>query len=196
MATSETSTEGRTFGVVSSPMVSIVVPAFNESIRIGDSIRKVEAFLERVAWSAEVIVVDDGSRDDTADIVARMKLPGLRLIRNETNQGKGYSVKAGVLAATGDYVLFTDADLSAPIEELERLFAAVQSQAADVAIGSRAVDRSLIEKHQSLGREFGGIVFNRIVRLFLGLKLYDTQCGFKLFRREKIRPVFEKMTIN
>jgi dolichyl-phosphate beta-glucosyltransferase len=196
MATSETSTEGRAVGVVSPPKVSIVVPAFNESIRIGDSIRRIEAFLGRMPWSAEVIVVDDGSNDNTSDIVARMEFPGLRLIQNETNRGKGYSVKAGVLAATGDYVLFTDADLSAPIEELERLFAVAQKQAADVVIGSRAVDRSYIEKHQSLGRELGGIVFNRIVRLFLGLKLYDTQCGFKLFKNAKIRPVFERMTIS
>jgi glycosyltransferase involved in cell wall biosynthesis len=147
-------------------------------------------------WTAEVIVVDDGSKDETAAIVGSIELPCLRLIRNETNHGKGYSVKAGVLAAAGEYVLFTDADLSAPIEETEKLLAAAQSCGADVVIGSRAIDRSFIERHQSRGRELGGIVFNKMVQLFLGLKIHDTQCGFKLFRREKIRPAFEKMTID
>lgn len=178
------------------PMVSIVIPAFHEAIRIGESIRRIEGFLKQVPWTAEVIVVDDGSTDETAAIVSRMMLPGLRLIRNETNHGKGYSVKAGVLAAKGEYVLFTDADLSAPIEEMTKLLAAAQNQGADVVIGSRALDRSFIERHQSRTREFSGILFNKMVRLFLGLRIHDTQCGFKLFRRQKIRPVFEKMTVN
>lgn len=187
MATSETS------GVPTK--VSIVVPAFNEAARIGDSLRKIQAFLKQVTWNAEILVVDDGSSDKTASIVRGMQIPGLRLISNEGNRGKGYSVKNGVLAAAGEYVVFTDADLSAPIEELEKLLTAAENQRADVVIGSRAVDRSSIQKHQSWGRETGGIVFNRIVRLLLGLKLYDTQCGFKLFKRERIRPVFEKMTV-
>jgi glycosyltransferase involved in cell wall biosynthesis len=187
MVTSETS------GVP--PRVSIVVPAFNEASRIGDSLRKVDAFLKRVPWSAEILVVDDGSRDKTSEVVRAMQIPRLRLISNDVNHGKGYAVKCGVLASAGEFVVFTDADLSAPIEEMEKLLAAAETQGADVVIGSRAVDRSFIEKHQSWGREVGGIVFNRIVRLLLGLKFFDTQCGFKLFRREKIRPIFEKMTI-
>ena len=101
----------------------------------------------------------------------------------------------GVLAATGEYVLFSDADLSAPIEQLEKLLDAAQSQQADVVIGSRAVDRSYIEKHQSRGREVGGIIFNLMVRSILWLRIHDTQCGFKLFKRAKSRLVFEKMTI-
>jgi len=187
MATSETS------GVPT--RVSIVVPAFNEASRIGESLRKIEAFLERMPWRAEILVVDDGSGDKTSEVVRAMQIPRLRLISNSVNHGKGYAVKCGVLESIGEYVLFTDADLSAPIEEAEKLLAAAESGGADIVIGSRAVDRSYIEKHQSRGREVGGIVFNRIVRILLGLKLYDTQCGFKLFRRQRIRPVFEKMQI-
>ena len=178
-----------------SPKVSIVVPAFNEAVRIGDSMRKIQEFVDRLPFEAEVLVVDDGSRDDTTAIVTRMSFPRLRVIRNETNHGKGFAVRMGTLEATGEYVLFSDADLSAPIEELEKLLSAAEAQNADVVIGSRAVDRSFINIHQSRVRELGGILFNRMVRLFLGLDLHDTQCGFKLFKREKIRPVFEKLTI-
>ena len=178
------------------PKVSIVVPAFNEAIRIGETIRRIEAFLKAMPWTAEVIVVDDGSRDNTYDTVSALKFPGLRVLRNPTNRGKGFTVKTGVLAATGEYVLFSDADLSAPIEELEKLLSAAEKQGADVVIGSRAVDRSYIEKHQSRGREIGGIIFNVMVRMILALKISDTQCGFKLFRRSKIGPVFERMTVS
>lgn len=197
MATSETSAEAHTVAVdpLIPSKVSIVVPAYNEAIRIGGTLRRIETFLKKMPWSAEVIVVDDGSQDNTAATVRSVTFPGLRLIRYETNHGKGYAVKAGVLAALGDYVLFSDADLSAPIEELEKVLGAAEKQGADVVIGSRAVDRSYIEKHQSRGREIGGIVFNRMVRIILGLQIHDTQCGFKLFRRDKIVPVFEKLTI-
>ena len=196
MATSETSAEGlRVASDSSSPKVSIVVPAFNEAVRIGDSIRRIEEFVSRLPYKTEVLVVDDGSRDDTATIVSRMNFKGLRVIRNETNRGKGFAVRTGTLEALGEYVLFSDADLSAPIEELHKLLEAAEKQHADVVIGSRAVDRSLIAVHQSRVREVGGIFFNQMVKLFLGLNLHDTQCGFKLFKREKIRPVFEKLTI-
>jgi glycosyltransferase involved in cell wall biosynthesis len=196
MATSESSAEAHTVAADSTPpKVSIVVPAFNEAARIGESIRKIETYLKEMPWSAEVIVVDDGSHDETGSVVFGMKFPGLRLVRYEPNRGKGFAVKTGVLEAAGEYVLFTDADLSAPIEELGKLLAAAEEQRADVVIGSRAVDRSYIEKHQSRGREFGGIIFNLMVRTILGLKIHDTQCGFKLFRRAKARSVFEKMTI-
>jgi glycosyltransferase involved in cell wall biosynthesis len=197
MATSETSAEAHTVPVDPSvpPKVSIVVPAYNEAVRIGETLHKIEDFLKRMPWSAEVIVVDDGSHDETGAVVTRMAFPGLRLIRYEPNQGKGFAVKTGVLDAAGEYVLFTDADLSAPIEQLEKLLDAAQSQQADVVIGSRAVDRSYIEKHQSRGREVGGIIFNLMVRSILWLRIHDTQCGFKLFKRAKSRMVFEKMTI-
>lgn len=176
------------------PMISIVVPAFNEAGRIEDSIREIDAFIRRSPWSFEVIVVDDGSTDDTADIVSRFQLSCLRLLRNNGNRGKGYTVRQGVLAAKGKYVLFTDADLSAPIEEAEKLLDAVAQQKGDVIIGSRAVDRSYIERHQPRFRELAGILFNIMVRFLLGLNVRDTQCGFKLFDREKTRRIFEQLT--
>jgi glycosyltransferase involved in cell wall biosynthesis len=197
MATSETSAEVNRVVKVpsSSPKVSIVIPAFNEAVRIGDSLRKIEEFLVRLPFDTEVLIVDDGSSDETSPIVKGVGFSRLRLIRNETNHGKGFAVRMGTLAATGEYVLLSDADLSAPIEEMEKLLAAAETQNADVVIGSRAMNRSLIEIHQSRKRELGGILFNRMVRLFLGLDIHDTQCGFKLFKREKIHPVFEKLTI-
>jgi glycosyltransferase involved in cell wall biosynthesis len=197
MATSETSAEAHRVAndPSSSPKVSIVVPAYNEATRIGDSIRKIEEFLATLPYKTEVLVVDDGSRDETSAIVSQLEFPGLRLMKQEQNHGKGFAVRIGTMAAVGEYVLFSDADLSAPIEELTRLLAAAESQNADVVIGSRAVDRSMIQIHQSRTRELGGIVFNVMVRVLLGLNLKDTQCGFKLFKREKIQPVFEKLTI-
>ncbi len=196
MEASETAA-GRGFVATSAyggPMVSIVVPAFNEAARIGDSIRKIDAFLLQSGLTYEIIVVDDGSRDDTAGVVRQCKAEGLRLVRNDVNHGKGYTVRQGVLAAAGEYVLFTDADLSAPIEEVQKLLNVVRSEGADIVIGSRALDRTFIEKHQTRARELGGILFNRMVRLFLGLPFDDTQCGFKLFHRQRTRRIFEKQT--
>jgi glycosyltransferase involved in cell wall biosynthesis len=188
METSETS-EGD-----SQPMLSIVVPAFNEAARIGDSVRKIDAFMRQSPLSFELIVVDDGSVDNTAEVVRQAPVRCLRLVRNEKNHGKGYAVRQGVLAASGRYVLFTDADLSAPIDEVNKLLEVADKEGADVVIGSRAVDRKYIEKHQSVLRELGGIVFNLMVRLVLGLRLHDTQCGFKLFHRQRSRRIFEKQT--
>jgi glycosyltransferase involved in cell wall biosynthesis len=196
MEASETS-EGKGFVPISDesrPVLSIVVPAFNEAARIGDSIKKIDAFVRQSPLTLEVIVVDDGSGDGTADVVSRCRAKGLRLLRNEVNHGKGYTVRQGVLAARGQYVLFTDADLSAPIEEATKLLDVALEEGADVVIGSRAVDRSLIQKHQSRLRELGGIFFNLMVRVFLGLRLHDTQCGFKLFHLQRSRPIFEKQT--
>jgi len=176
------------------PMVSIIVPAFNEASRIAESVRKIDAFVRQSPFSIELIVVDDGSTDNTAEIVSTADARKLRLLRNNKNHGKGYTVRQGVLAASGKYVLFTDADLSAPIEELNKLLEIAQREGADVVIGSRALDRRYIEKHQSPLRELGGIVFNLMVRLLLGLRLHDTQCGFKLFERQRSRRVFEQQT--
>lgn len=195
MATSETSMEGDALADSSTPAVSIVIPAYNEATRIAESLQRIDAYLKTVPWNAEVLVVDDGSSDETCSIVHQSELPGLRLIRVGSNQGKGNAVKTGVLAALGKFVLFTDADLSAPIEEIQKLLDAAENQSADVVIGSRAVDRTYIEVHQTRTRELAGIFFNLMVRLWLGLRLSDTQCGFKLFRRERILPVFEKMSI-
>lgn len=197
MEASETSVRGRVVVIENRdrPMVSVVIPAFNEAARIGDSIRKIDEFVRNLPMRVEVVVVDDGSADTTSDIVRSAQPRNLRLLRNEENHGKGYSVRQGVLEASGEYVLFTDADLSAPIEEMHRLLDVAIHQGADVVIGSRAVDRGYIEKHQSRGREVGGIVFNLMVRTLLGLRLHDTQCGFKLFHRAKTRLIFEKLTI-
>jgi glycosyltransferase involved in cell wall biosynthesis len=177
------------------PMVSIVIPAFNEAARIGSTISRIQEFLGEFPFPHELIIVDDGSADDTAKIVEQSRAPGLRLLHNDANHGKGHAVRQGVLASRGDYVLFTDADLSAPIEELVKLLDVALKENADVVIGSRAVDRSMIAKRQSLLRESGGIVFNLVVRMLLGLRLQDTQCGFKLFKRDRMENIFKKQTI-
>jgi glycosyltransferase involved in cell wall biosynthesis len=141
----------------------------------------------------ELIVVDDGSTDQTVQTVE--EYPGIRLVRNDRNHGKGFTVRHGVLVATGKYVLFTDADLSTPIEEADKLLSILQRDGADVAIGSRALQRELIGVHQPWLREMGGRFFNLLVRAFTGLRLHDTQCGFKLFNRDSTRRAFEKLRI-
>lgn len=178
-----------------SPNLSIIIPAFNEEARLGKSLARIREYLAetgRDCHNTEVIVVDDGSTDGTADLVRRCipDFPGLLLVSNERNRGKGYSVRHGMLVAKGKIALFTDADLSAPIEELEKLLKALET--ADVSIGSRAIDRSLIQVHQSRMREMAGIIFNGFVRFFTGLPFLDTQCGFKAFRRERARIAFEQ----
>ncbi len=178
-----------------SPFLSIVVPAYNEAQRIARSLSTIHWYLASRTYSAEVIVVDDGSTDGMAEVVSSVieAWPSFRLIRNDQNRGKGYSVRRGVLEARGEYVLFTDADLSAPIDQTGILIAALESTGADAAVGSRALQRELIGVHQPLFRELGGICFNLAVRLLTGLKLRDTQCGLKLFRREATRRAFEQM---
>jgi glycosyltransferase involved in cell wall biosynthesis len=181
--------------VTATPELSIVIPSFNEESRLPGSLEKIADYIREKRPNTEVLVVDDGSKDRTAAVTEswRDRIPQLRVISNGTNRGKGFSVKHGSLEARGDIVLFTDADLSAPIEEGEKLFAALKTY--DVAIGSRAVDRSLIEVHESPFREFAGIVFNKIVRTILRLPFVDTQCGFKAFRRERCKIIFEQQTI-
>ncbi len=177
------------------PELSIVIPAYNEQRRLPETLRRVRAYLEARRADAEVIVVDDGSRDATAALVEarRGEFPGLRLVSNGVNRGKGYSVRHGMREAHGRIVLFTDADLSAPIEEADKLLAAMRDH--EVAIGSRRVDRSLIEVHQSPLRELAGIVYNFLVRAITGLRFVDTQCGFKAFLREPSRIIFEQQRI-
>jgi glycosyltransferase involved in cell wall biosynthesis len=175
--------------------LSIVIPAYNEERRLPNALRRIREFLEKRAIPAEVIVVDDGSADGTPDVVAatRQSLPNLRLVSNGRNFGKGYSVRHGMIEARGRVVLFTDADLSAPMEEADKLLAALAN--ADVAIGSRAMDRSLIEVHESRLRELAGIIFNLLVRVVTGLRFVDTQCGFKAFVRAPSQIVFEQQRI-
>jgi dolichyl-phosphate beta-glucosyltransferase len=177
------------------PELSIVIPAYNEELRLPVSLAQVSAYIRASGRETEVIVVDDGSTDGTAAVTEsfQSEMPFLRMISNGKNRGKGYSVRHGMLEARGRTVLFTDADLSAPIEEADKLLAAIENY--DVAIGSRAINRGLITVRQSPFREFAGIVFNTIVRVILRLPFVDTQCGFKAFRREPCHIIFEQQTI-
>jgi dolichyl-phosphate beta-glucosyltransferase len=171
------------------PSLSIVIPAYNEARRISTSLEAIQRYVQSKNFAVEVIVVDDGSTDSTVEVVSRR--PEIRVLRNDCNRGKGFSVRHGVVEARGELILFTDADLSAPIEEADKLLAALESSGADAAVGSRALQRELIGIHQSWLREWGGRFFNLLVRLFTGLPIHDTQCGFKLFRRETTRRAFE-----
>jgi glycosyltransferase involved in cell wall biosynthesis len=171
------------------PFLSIVVPAYNEAGRIRDTLKRLCHFKELEPYSIELVVVDDGSTDQTAETVS--EFPGIRLVRNDRNHGKGFTVRHGVLKARGEFVLFTDADLSTPIEETDKLLSALQSSGADAAIGSRALKRELIGIRQPLFRDMAGRFFNLLVRVFTGLRLHDTQCGFKLFQRRSTRRAFE-----
>jgi glycosyltransferase involved in cell wall biosynthesis len=178
-----------------SPELSIVIPSFNEEKRLPATLDRIARYLHASGRPTEVIVVDDGSVDGTAGVAEtfRGKIEGMRVVSNGRNRGKGYSVRHGFMEARGEIVLFTDADLSAPIEEADKLLAKMNEY--DVAIGSRAVDRELIEVHESKLRELAGIIFNRIVRVILLLPFVDTQCGFKAFRRQKCRIIFDQQTI-
>lgn len=178
------------------PQLSIVIPAYNESARIEAALERVLSCVADQHWDAEVLVVDDGSKDDTAAIVQHwmMSHPRLHLIQNPGNKGKGYSVRNGLLQAAGDIVMFTDADLSAPMEEANRLFAALNA-GADVAIGSRWLDRARQTIHQPLYRQFFGRCFNWITRTVMGLPFKDTQCGFKAFKRPAAQVIFRLQTI-
>ncbi len=182
-----------------SPDLSIIIPAYNEESRLARTLIRIRDYFANKDISLsqiEILVVDDGSRDNTARVAEECKreMPCVRLISNGDNRGKGFSVRHGMLEARGRIALFTDADLSSPIEECEKLFAAIDA-GNEVAIGSRALDRSLITMHQSRLRELAGMIFNRFVRILLGLPFCDTQCGFKAFVREPSRIVFQQQRI-
>jgi glycosyltransferase involved in cell wall biosynthesis len=171
--------------------LSIIIPAYNEAKRLPASLVKLREYLSASQWDfAEIVVVDDGSTDSTVQVA---RDAGVRVLQNPGNRGKGYSVKHGMLEAKGEWALFTDADLSAPIEEFDKLLTALAN--ADVAIGSRALDRRLITVHQSRLREIAGIIFNRFVRVITGLPFEDTQCGFKAFVMPRARIIFEQQRI-
>ena len=182
------------------PQLTIVVPAYNEAARLGLSLSKIVEYLSQNHESSELIVVDDGSTDDTADVaqtaVADAGAVSTRVIRYEQNRGKGYAVRLGLLSATADVVLFSDADLSTPITEAPKLVDPIRSGEVDVTFGSRALDRSLIGVHQPWRREQGGRLFNLIVRALTGLPFWDTQCGFKAFRMSVCRPLIESAQID
>jgi len=183
-----------------SPKLSIVVPAYNEAARLGGPLRAIVAYLNEQQESSEVIVVDDGSTDNTA-AVAEQSLAGsgavaTKVIRYEQNRGKGQAARTGLLAASANIALFSDADLSTPITETPKLVDPIRKAECDLVFGSRALDRRLIGVHQSWRREQGGRVFNLIVRLATGLPFWDTQCGFKAFRMNVCRPLIEAAQID
>ncbi len=178
------------------PRLSIVIPAYNESARIEGTLDRVLSCVQARGWDAEILVVDDGSTDGTVEIVQRWmgRYDRLHLVMNPGNRGKGYSVRNGILQAAGDILLFTDADLSAPIEEAELLMAAIEA-GADVAIGSRWLDKQKQTIAQPMYRRFFGRCFNWVTRKVMGLPYRDTQCGFKAFRREAAQTIFRLQTI-
>jgi glycosyltransferase involved in cell wall biosynthesis len=180
--------------------LSIVIPAYNEAARLGQTLRTVFEYLNQYIPDSEVIVVDDGSSDGTADVAERSfgeaGSVAARAIRGGENRGKGWVVRNGLLAARAPIALFSDADLSTPITETPKLVEPIESGYFDLTFGSRALDRSLIGVHQPWRREQGGRVFNLIVRLATGLPFWDTQCGFKAFRMNVCRPIIEAATIN
>ena len=182
------------------PQLTIVVPAYNESARLGKTLVTILDYLKQNNPASEVIVVDDGSSDDTSAIaesaMASASPIATRVIRYEPNRGKGFAVRTGLLAATAAVVLFSDADLSTPITETPKLIQPIRDGRADLTFGSRALDRSLIGAHQSWRREQGGRVFNLLVRIATGLPFWDTQCGFKAFRMGACRPLIEAAQID
>lgn len=182
--------------------LSIVVPAYNEAARIRASLQGAADYLAANAPDAEIVVVDDGSTDGTAALVEEFaaslppaRTPAVRLLKNGANRGKGYSIKHGVLLAEGDLVLISDADFSTPISELPLLLQPVEEGGYGIAIGSRALRGSRVEIHQAVWREAMGRAFNRLVRFLTGLPFRDTQCGFKLMRRQDVLPLFRAARI-
>jgi glycosyltransferase involved in cell wall biosynthesis len=185
-----------------SSSLSIIIPAYNESARIAKTLREILAYLDEQPGGGEVIVVDDGSKDDTKQVAeeviathARARAEG-SVIRVEPNRGKGYAVRAGLLAARSCVAAFFDADLSMPITETPKLVEPIRSGQYDVVLGSRALDRKLIGTHQPWTREQSGRVFNLVMRMTTGLPFSDTQCGFKAFRMDVCRPVVEGALID
>lgn len=179
--------------------LSIIIPAYNEERRLPATLDRVLEYLRSRQWAfIEILIVDDGSKDATAEVVKRYQAqaPAIKLLSNPGNRGKGYAVRHGMLKAQGDWRLITDSDLSAPIEELDKLVTAAQGQKATVAFGSRALDRSLVSVHQPLGRELSGRFFNLVMRLVMRLPFRDTQCGFKLYHAKAAREIFARQQLD
>ncbi|MEO8438842.1 MAG: dolichyl-phosphate beta-glucosyltransferase [Spartobacteria bacterium] len=185
---------------MAAPKLSVVVPAFNEARRLTDNLLTLLSYLQSYRPEAELIVVDDGSSDGTAEVAEELfsRHPDViaRVIRFSMNRGKGHAVRSGLVAAEAPIAIFTDADLSTPLAELPKIVEPIEAGEYDIVLGSRALDRSLIGHHQPWRREQGGKVFNAIVRLTTGLPFSDTQCGFKAFRMEAARPIIEQAQIN
>lgn len=178
--------------------LSIVIPAFNEAKRISKTIERILTYLKQQQYAYELIIVDDGSTDETQSVIQSFsqEVNSIRLLHYSPNHGKGYAVKTGMLSAKGKYVLFSDADLSTPIEEVARFLQIMEQQDYQIVIGSRGLSTSQILKHQPWFREAMGKVFNRFVQLLVFPGIKDTQCGFKLYRSEVVTPLFSKQTID
>jgi glycosyltransferase involved in cell wall biosynthesis len=179
------------------PHLSIIIPAYNEEQRLEVSLVKIGAYLQQQNISAEILVIDDGSGDGTVAVAERALagLPG-RLVRNEENRGKGYAVRRGCMEARGRWLLLTDADLSAPIDEYAKLAEAARDFDLDIVFGSRAAPGALIEVRQNPVREYMGKCFNLLMRSMTGLPFRDTQCGFKLMDRKRTLPIIESMVVD
>lgn len=178
------------------PTLSVIIPAYNEARRLGRTLERIRDYTTGVGIACELVVVDDGSRDATTDVARRFN-PGplaIRLLRNDANRGKGYSVRRGMLAATGELLLLCDADLSAPIEEIERLLPWIE-RGCDVAIASRDLAESRLDPPQPRLRRWSAWAFRAVRRRLLLPQIRDTQCGFKLFRRLAGRAIFKRQTV-
>jgi dolichyl-phosphate beta-glucosyltransferase len=179
------------------PHLSIVVPAYNEEARIGASLARMLAYFDAQPYAYEILVVDDGSTDGTRAVVEqkRGEHANVQFLHYDGNRGKGYAVRHGMVRATGNFVLFSDADLATPIEEVEKLFAAVQD-GKEIAIASRDLPESQLTRRQSWFREMGGKLFNRCVQFLAVPGIHDTQCGFKLFSRAAAQNIFSRCQID
>ncbi len=175
--------------------LSVIIPAYNEESRLGETLDTIHSFLKQQPYTSQIIVVDDGSTDRTVEIAEEADIPELWIVKNERNMGKGAAIRNGIKAAEGEVVLFTDADNSSPIEEVSKLLEAI-NEGYDVAIGSRALPESNIEVHQPWHRETMGRIFNLLVRMIVLRGIKDTQCGFKLFKKEVARKAFNEQKLS
>lgn len=178
--------------------LSIVIPAYNEENRLNPTLEKINSYLENKNFEYEIILIDDGSADSTVKIALESELAKrgkLILIKNEKNTGKGFSIRRGILASSGEYILFSDSDLSTPIEEFDELFLHIQS-GYDIAIGSRSIEGADVRVHQPFYREIMGRVFNFLVQLLVLKGFVDTQCGFKLFKASAAKDIAKELKID
>jgi dolichyl-phosphate beta-glucosyltransferase len=179
--------------------LSLIIPAFNEERRLAAPLARIRQWAGLKQFSFfELLLVNDGSTDGTVRVFDsfRAEFPAAKLLNNPGNRGKGYSVRHGMLEARGEWRLFSDADLSTPIEEADTLHAAAARSGSAIAIGSRALDRSLVVQHQSPLREYSGRTFNVVMRWLTGLPFADTQCGFKLYRADAAQAVFSRQQLD